>query len=816
MRTRLRELVQDGATTGQVATWDGTKWAPTTIGGSGGGSASGVSSIAVINNASVSASTGAVTITNSLTPSWTSATVATSNPAYTLTDGTYTAQLGVASAAGNYHSAAGAGDLVLRSNNAGVNALLVANASSSGYVKVANTSVTLGGTVNTTGNLTENGTRVLTGVSVANNASVSVTGGAATITNSLTPVFTSATIPTLTGPVTVTGVPTFSSAAVFNAGITTKDFITGGGGAGIGNLAAQAVYGYNIKDGAITYDKLSLGAIATIQTNPVQTRTGFTRYFAASTQGYSADSDGNTVGLNSQAPIVTDGLAFAGYAAKATAGTTANGTYISYGPYYGQQGNTSLGRLKYPNQGPGLAPGKYRAKVFLRVPSIASSSNVVGVAAYDNDSGRVVENGVFTYFTPAQIGSTSYTSIAIPFTISADTYTTTAGGGLEIQVLFQSAAATDLYVSHIVVDAYDGPSPQEVTTTFIRDAAVTDAKITSLTASKIAAGTINVDDIFIGSSGHIYAGTKGGARVELNSGGLYAYSSGATQTFALLNTGSLSMIGSLTTGTSAGRMVMSQAGAYGSLNMYSGDSLESSTSPGVLYNTVYGSGTGRQLITTLQAATGAGGHGGYGITSQITLASSSLDDVSEPATISLYGNQINFLGPGGAFGNEIGMFGYLSMVGYPVRYDDASGVPRGYVGTCTLAGGYLTDNAVNDLFIRSENGITRIGGVATDSTVKVDAANTTSNNVAIKGKWFANGICGSTAVTTTAGGAFTITHNLNNSSHVMTMVTNSAAAEYWQITARNANTTDFNLRSMSTGASVASATRTFFWMVAPY
>lgn len=328
------------------------------------------------------------------------------------------------------------------------------------------------------------------------------------------------------------------------------DTIMGAAGAGAGQLGAQAVFGYNIKDGAITYDKLSLGAIATIQTSPAQTRSGFTRYVTS--PATTSDADGNSIGnILTNGIAVADGLAYGGRAVQGLAGTTANNTTIMYGPYYGQNTDTTKSTLKSPNQGPGLAPGQYRAKVFVRVASTASTSPVIGIDVFDaRGTSIIAENGVATDFTPAQIASTNYVAISVPFTVVADTYSTSSANGVQVRAQYRSAAATTIWISHVVVEPYDGPMPNEITTTFIRDASINSAKISEVSAARLSAGVINVDDIYLGPSGRIYAGPTGasqktGQRVELNSAGLYAYAGTTTTvtatTVQLLGTGSFTL-----------------------------------------------------------------------------------------------------------------------------------------------------------------------------------------------------------------------------------------------------------------------------------
>ena len=63
----LSNLTQSGATSGQVATWNGSAWAPATPGGGGGGSGT-VTSVAVANATGISWTGSPVTTSGTLTP----------------------------------------------------------------------------------------------------------------------------------------------------------------------------------------------------------------------------------------------------------------------------------------------------------------------------------------------------------------------------------------------------------------------------------------------------------------------------------------------------------------------------------------------------------------------------------------------------------------------------------------------------------------------------------------------------------------------------------------------------------------------------
>lgn len=306
------------------------------------------------------------------------------------------------------------------------------------------------------------------------------------------------------------------------------DTIMGAAGLGVGQLGEQAVYGFNIKDGAVTYDKLSLGARAFVEVAGVQTRNGFTRYVTNPNSGQ-VDSAGNSIGnLFTQGATVTDGLAYNGLAQRAET-TMADSAYIVYGPYYGQQKDTTKSRLQAPNQGPGLAPGHYRLTAFVRLGSLpagdAGDAPCLALSVYDNRGTAVIENsGAETVFTPNMIGTTGYVGVSIPFRVVADTYDSTGTAGLETYVRYRNAAGVTVNVSHVVVEPYNPLSQGEVTTTYLRDASITDAKIFQVSAGKLTAGLINTDELALGPSGRLYGGESGySRRVQFTSGGITSY-----------------------------------------------------------------------------------------------------------------------------------------------------------------------------------------------------------------------------------------------------------------------------------------------------
>ena len=119
-------------------------------------------------------------ITMTATPTFTSATISSTNPALTLSDASGVSQIAVANLAGSFHSSAAAGDVVVRGNAAGntQSIVLAPGPTSTGYLRVSNAGTVISGTLNVTGNLSENGARVYS----ANNPPPAQTGGAATTT----------------------------------------------------------------------------------------------------------------------------------------------------------------------------------------------------------------------------------------------------------------------------------------------------------------------------------------------------------------------------------------------------------------------------------------------------------------------------------------------------------------------------------------------------------------------------------------------------------------------------------------------------------
>jgi hypothetical protein len=344
------------------------------------------------------------------------------------------------------------------------------------------------------------------------------------------------------------------------------------GFAGKITFPSGAMDGSAITNGTIPWGKLSAAAQAVIAVTNPDTTFGFLRSATAST----ADANGNAIGnLGTNGTRVTDGLAYDGVALKGTTGVTVNDTFICFGPYYGYISNTGIADNVYPNQGYGLKPGQYRARVFVRVSSAVSTSAAFAVQVFDANGTNIVENGVDTSFTPAQLGSTSYVAVAVPFTVTATTRTTVNGNGLQVRVKYKTAAGVDVYISHVVVEPYEGPTPNEIITTYIRDAAITSAKINDLQANKITAGTIITDDINLGTGGRVWTGEAGstknsGARLVFQGGssastrGIFAYDGLGNTTLAVQSDGTVSVVGTITAtgGTFTGNVQITTGKLY--------------------------------------------------------------------------------------------------------------------------------------------------------------------------------------------------------------------------------------------------------------
>lgn len=367
-----------------------------------------------------------------------------------------------------------------------------------------------------------------------------------------TPAFDATSVVTISGAQTITGQKTFSAVTLLTGGFTaggtaslnvatvsstlnvtgtttlgtlnlssigTKDVLTGGAGAGLGNLAAQTVDAYNIKDGAIISTKLSLPAVASVVASGAGNNTGNSFFRFAYTGNTYVDPVTSQQLSDITSPngssVVTDPQAYQNYAVFIPSGT-ASGTV-------GQSLGTGLT----------LPDGIYNLTVFLRVGSNASTSPAA-VFTTSTTTGTATITGS-PMVNANQLSTTGYMGYSFAVTLAGVT-------GLKINTMAQSQ---DTYVSHISGIPVAATFAPSLTSVFSPNVFATAATISSVSATSLTAGSIASDDIYLGTGGHIYAGTKGGARVELNAGGLYGYSNAVTNTFQLLNTGALTITGTV-------------------------------------------------------------------------------------------------------------------------------------------------------------------------------------------------------------------------------------------------------------------------------
>jgi hypothetical protein len=228
---------------------------------------------------------------------------------------------------------------------------------------------------------------------------------------------------------------------------------------------------------------------------------------------------------------VVDTLAFAGWAIMAR--TNMPATYSQF-----------VGGPKYM----GLKAGNYRLTVYVRVTEATSTNRVVTVDATCGTPGAI--KATAADFTPSQIGTNDYTGLSIQLQVVTDLSSTT---GIEVKLSYDPAAGTTLRVSHVVIEPFNGLSQGEVTDLYMKSVSVT----------KLLAGTINTDSIFMGPLGHIYLGpttlpTGTQARVQLQQSGIYAWD-GTLQTLSITNAGNITVTGTInaTAGTITGNLTVS-------------------------------------------------------------------------------------------------------------------------------------------------------------------------------------------------------------------------------------------------------------------
>lgn len=320
-------------------------------------------------------------------------------------------------------------------------------------------------------------------------------------------------------------------------------------GANNGNLALYTVGTDNIVDGALTSSKLSLPSVAAVIASGAgnNTTNSFFRFVYTGNSYVDPATSAQLSGLVPQngASVVSDPQAYQSYAIKIPSSSGGGSTHTT---------------------GPGitLPNGIYNITVFLRAGVNTSSSNIATFAT-STSSGTATISG-----SPAVIANTLSTTGYMGYTFSI----TLAGGvtGLNVQVL---GNFIDVYVSHITGMPAAATVTPYLSTIFTPNIFATSATISSVSATSLVAGTISTDDIFMGSGGHIYLGptTHGTAtgvqqRLELNSGGLYAYD-GTKQTLRVGADGSITLTGNITasTGTITGANIVATSAAGGTLTV---------------------------------------------------------------------------------------------------------------------------------------------------------------------------------------------------------------------------------------------------------
>ncbi|MEU6365775.1 fibronectin type III domain-containing protein [Streptomyces sp. NPDC046931] len=184
----------------------------------------------------------------------------------------------------------------------------------------------------------------------------------------------------------------------------------------------------------------------------------------------------------------------------------------------------------------------------------------------------------------------------------------------QIPVVFtvQVEETSARYVRVIAVDKTgnkSGPSDAATATALLID----DAHISDLTVSKVTAGTINADWIV----GARIKTADTGPRVELNSAGMQAYNAAGTQTVNIASAdGSVSIVGTLKSGTSGRRLEINPTSTYlPELRFYANNGTDFGYINGVssgadvnlgMNSSQYddGTGTGTQVISRVYLNTG--------------------------------------------------------------------------------------------------------------------------------------------------------------------------------------------------------------------
>jgi hypothetical protein len=446
------------------------------------------------------------------------------------------------------------------------------------------------------------------------NLTLTASTGSIQVSMSPTPSFTT---------VGVSGLSTLSGNAVVKG---TLDIQTTGSSSkfffntatSVATFPTESLSGDAVIQASIPYNRLTGAAQASIQAFPAgDSQFSMLRWVTSSgsfTDANGQQRDGLTI--NNSATRVADSTAYAGYSIANT-GMTTNVLAVS-GPGY-----------------TGLQPGQYQAVYYVKVSSTASSSAALTLQV----TGTAVSANPTVAVSPSQL-ATTYIGVVVPFTITSTTNTvnTTITSN-------QLPGAVTWQFSHVRVQQFDGLTTSSTSQYFFANAAITSAQIQSLTASSIIAGTIAADDIFIGSGGHIYMGTKAGARTELSSAGISSYLStdltnptvqitntgtfqlrsantgtrinlqssvgielynGATRTFfADVATGNLTLTGSITatSGAFTGDVQISTGSLYAGASATSGQRLRVTSSGITAFN---GAGTQTFSVTTAGNVTMSG------------------------------------------------------------------------------------------------------------------------------------------------------------------------------------------------------------------
>lgn len=282
-------------------------------------------------------------------------------------------------------------------------------------------------------------------------------------------------------------------------------------------LPSQSLSGDALIDGTVTSAKLSGVALKTSNIPAGTQQNGryrLLRYVAAANN--TTDSVGQKLDNLNAINRAADGQAYGGNAARGIAGTTADNTAIINGPYYGSDANDYT-------DSPGLAPGYYRVTVFSKVSSVSPTTACLDVTATCATAGVVENDGVRVTYNASEL-NTTYVGASFFMRLLADTRNT---NGLRIQAFYRSAANVTVSISHLVIEPADPMAKNEVQSTFIADAAITNAKIYDLSATKLTAGIIQTDDISLGAAGKLWAGVSGatkdsGSRLVFQGGGTNA------------------------------------------------------------------------------------------------------------------------------------------------------------------------------------------------------------------------------------------------------------------------------------------------------